>query len=529
MIAPATDRLATRSPSRIPFAALVLLLFCLTFVVYPLGHAAYLGLVGLARDPGPNASTLPTIVDVGTLLRTISISLLVGLAAALLAWPIAFFARARRVLHWSLIPLAMPPYLAYAGWGLLRSPGTPLGSFIEQLVQRGMPSLPFIVGQSLAVLGVVLWSAPIALLVLAPAVRRIDDATLELLTLESTGRVTRTRALARTTLRPFLLAALVVGLLTLGSNLPLHLAQVRTYAVNIWQALDLAGPDQAWRVWGSASPLLLIAVIAGWVLAGRLFAPDTPPPHVTPRPSPLGRAVAVVLLLVGVAVPLVLFLTNIQRATSISTFIRSASDSFATSAVLGAVVGLASALVTLTVWRAAASESPAARALARLSTRLLLVATLTPGVMIGSALAQTWGRLSTDANTDMALLAVAHLVRFGGIAAVLGAMIASAEPRDARAMRILDGADVGRAWFAAAVRPELGWLIASAALAAALSLHEIEASIILMPPGDLLPRRVLALLHYARDEELCIAGSIITLAALALALVASLATRRSQD
>lgn len=512
--------------TRPPIAPALLLLLTLALVAYPLARALAVGLAGLARDPGPHASSLPTIIDLATLARTSAIAILVGLCSALLAWPVAFFARARNILHWSLIPLAMPPYLAYAGWGLLRAPGTTLGSFIESLVQHGLTSLPFIVGQSLAVLGVILWSTPIALLVLAPAARRIDDATLDLLTIESTSRLARARSLARATLRPFLLAATVVALLTLGSNLPLHLAQVRTYAVNIWQALDLAGPDQAWRVWGAASPLLLIAIVAGWLLSAGLFTPDTHPPQVSPRPAPFGRAMALTLLVLSVLAPLLLFLGNIRRASSIATLFRSASDAFATSAMLSLAVALASACVTLIVWRATASASRAARTLAGLSTRLLVVGSLTPGVLVGSALAQSWGRLSTNAGTDLALLAVAHLARFGGISAALGALIARAEPRDARAMRLLDGADRGRGWFAAALRPELGWLIASAALAAALSLHEIEAAVILMPPGDLLPRRVLALLHYARDEELCIAGACITLAALALAAIASLAVRR---
>lgn len=513
------------NPRRFHIAPAFLLLLTLTFVVFPLARALTLGLAGLTRDPGPHASSLPTIFDLETLARTIAIAIFVGVISSLLAWPVAFFCRARPILHWSLITLAMPPYLAYAGWGLLRAPGTSLGSFIEHLVQRGMPSLPFILGQSLAILGVILWSTPIALLILAPAARRIDDATLDLLTLESTSRLSRAHALARATLRPFALGALIVALLTLGSNLPLHLAQVRTYAVNVWQALDLAGPDQAWRVWSAAAPLLLIATLAGWCLSASLFTPDTQPPQVTPRPAPLGRTMAILLLLLAVLAPLVLFITNIQRASSIATFFRSASDAFATSAALSIIVAVAAASITLVVWRAIASESPAARTLASLSTRLLLIASLTPGVLVGSSLAQSWGRLSTSATTDMALLAIAHLVRFGGFSAALGALIARAEPRDARAMRLLDGADHGRGWLAAALRPELGWLIASAVLAAALSLHEIEAAVILMPPGDLLPRRVLALLHYARDEELCIAGAAITLAAIALAAIASLATR----
>lgn len=513
----------TRRP---PIAPVFLFLLTIAFVAFPLARSLWLGLAGLSRDPGPHASSLPTIIDAETLSRTIAIALFVGLVSSLLAWPVAFFCRARPILHWSLIPLAMPPYLAYAGWGLLRAPGTALGTFIEQLVQRGLPSLPFIVGQSLAILGVILWSTPIALLVLAPAARRIDDATLDLLTLESTSRLARARSLARITLRPFALAGLIVALLTLGSNLPLHLAQVRTYSINIWQALDLAGPDQAWRVWGAASPLLVIAIAAGWLLSGRLFTPDTPPPQVTPRPAPFGRIAAILLLAFAVLAPLILFITNIQRATSIPTFFRSASDAIATSAVLSLIVALASACVTLIVWRAASSDSPAARTLASLSTRFLLISSLTPGVLVGSSLAQTWGRWSTSGTTDMALLAIAHLARFAGLSAAMGALIARAEPRDARAMRLLDGADHGRGWLAAALRPELGWLIASAALAAALSLHEIEAAVILMPPGDLLPRRVLALLHYARDEELCIAGASITLAALALAAIASIAIRR---
>ena len=134
---------------------------------------------------------------------------------------------------------------------------------------------------------------------------------------------------------------------------------------------------------------------------------------------------------------------------------------------------------------------------------------LLPGVMAGSAVARGINLVAAvvpeglDPSDTVLPIAAAHLARLGFLAVWLGVWLAGSEASEARDARRLDGAEHFPAWVPGTLVGRVGALGGLFAAAFALSLHEIEASVLtLWPGGSLLGRQLLNDLHFFRTEEL---------------------------
>jgi ABC-type spermidine/putrescine transport system permease subunit II len=126
------------------------------------------------------------------------------------------------------------------------------------------------------------------------------------------------------------------------------------------------------------------------------------------------------------------------------------------------------------------------------------------------------------------------LARFGWVGVLGGWWFASIEPREHRWIRELDAGRSLRAWLAATLRPQLAPAIGIGLAIAALSFHEIESTVQVLPPGLAnLPQQLLDYLHYARDEQLSAAAvnllGLGVLCALASAYLTAGALRARRD
>jgi ABC-type Fe3+ transport system permease subunit len=123
----------------------------------------------------------------GLLFASLAWALGIAVLATMLGWIAAWCVRRHGALLAGVFaaPLLCPSYLAYHSLGLHRAPLTELGDLIERVALSqalgglGWESLPVLVGRGLAVAGLALWAWPIGMLVLAPALMRIDDAMLD--------------------------------------------------------------------------------------------------------------------------------------------------------------------------------------------------------------------------------------------------------------------------------------------------------------------------------------------------------------
>ena len=515
-------------------ASIFLLLIACTLVGAP-ACAAFYRL--LAAPAGPIAADLPTFFSLSALLTSLLWAALISAGAVLLAWPGAWLLRTRGTTLAPLLfaPLLLPNYLAFGAFNLLRAPGTALGDLAERL-GRESPWIPVALGKFIAVGSIMIWSAPVALLILALHLRRIDDSTLEQLALDAgapNDGVARQKwnvflgelSLARDALRGSFLLVLA---LTLGSVIPLHVARVNTLTIRVWLAMDLLPQDQQWRAWILTLPLIAIALGAAF-FGVRGIRLDTPESHGRVSPRIASRGVwlgALAVAALGALVPGVLLALHLARDGGLLEFIRNYQQPLLTSGGIAVVAGAASAAVMLLAWIGTLAGG-ASKRLVHVALGLLAAGAIMPGVMLGMWIAHAVRTLVPTLEDSTLVLVLAHLARFGVVPVALGCMLAGIESRDARDQRTLDGVRSLGALWAAAITGNARALLGAAIIGGVLSLHELEATVILQPPGiDTLARAVLNQLHFMRTQEFSAAGVILLSVGVASGAIASTLLRR---
>ena len=167
-----------------------------------------------------------------------------------------------------LLPPLLPSYLAYAGFNALRGPGTPAGDWLALLAQDGHRWAPVFAGRALAVIALGLWAAPIAGLLVARGLRAMGDVD-ALARLDGAPWWRRELQLLCACRSSLLASAVLVGVIMLGSAVPLHVAQLQTPAIRAWRLLAEVSPESWWRAWASVTPGALVSLaVAALVVRG---------------------------------------------------------------------------------------------------------------------------------------------------------------------------------------------------------------------------------------------------------------------
>ncbi len=454
---------------------------------------------------------------------------LLGTAAAL---PVAWWARHRGgwVLPLLLAPLFLPQYLAYSGYGMLRAPGSWLGDLVGEATSRGLIWVPIAVGRVIAVAGLTLWVWPIGVLILAATLARLDDGVIASLRLEPMSRPRRALEIGRV-LRPGLLMSVAaIAAVMAGSAVPLHLAQAPTLAIDLWAAMVLEPGDVG--VWVRVWPLVLVAVVAA-IAISRWATAKAQEADMSPRGpgSRSGWLAPAILIAASVLVPLGLFLMKAPGAAEVIAFGRRNTEVFAMSGAIAAACGGCGVLIAIL----AAFSASGARGRRVIASGLFIwmLGLLVPGIVIGAAWSWVLTLLPQWIAEQPGVLVVVHAARFGVVGVLAGLWLAGRESAEEARLRAVDGAAGPIGWFRAVVRWQgPGWLAAGLAMSA-LSLHEIEASVMVQPPGvPSLSQTILGFLHFARDDDMAAAVLIVVPVAIVLAVLAALllraAGRRSQ-
>lgn len=460
------------------------------------------------------------------LLRSLWIGSIIAAIATTLAVPLAQLVRRAgvRLAALLLAPVWMPAWLLYAGLNLARAPDTALGGAIMDWALPDHRWALVMLGRWLAVGSMALWSAPIAALALAAATNPDADAGDELLATERAPWWTRIAHRARMRRAGLLTAFGVVLLLTLGSAIPLHLAQVETDTIALWRALAERTPERWGGVWLGSFPQMMVAGLgAAWLV--RCFG-DRPAPGEQTHAhnlAPAARTTRVLACLVwslGAIAPVVLMAISLDAWGSVPNWMAESAGAIGSSAAVAGGSGLLVGLTAVLMAGALNAESSATRRTARVLAGLGLFAFLAPGVLVGAGYARLGGRLGID---PMAVSVAAGLARSLFVGSLAALVVAGSESPEHRALRQLDAQ--GSAWGWVRVDPRRAARLGLGAGAGAflLGLHEIEASVMVRPPGTgNLPQMMLDDLHYARLEQLSAGGVVIGLAAIALGALAGI-------
>lgn len=531
-VEPASPLLRSRRPGA---ASAFLLVLAVVGVVYPSAFIAWRVMAESIRRP----QALFEALRIRWELLGSSVAYALGIAAlaTLIALPLAFAIRRRgaSVIPLVAIPTLMPSYLAYAAWSLLRAPRTALGDAIERAAAGGFEELPLIVGRMLAILGLALWACPIAAITLGLALRRIGPAIDDALRTEGAGGIRRTATILSMARASLLSAFLLVFLVMLGSAVPLHVAQAQTYALEAWSAMTQQPGSVMPFV--TAWPLTAIAMGTGSVLSRRVLhdpvrdLDDEPMPHARRRFGS-GDAVAMLMWSLGVVAPLVLFATHIPSTGSFSQFVYAAGAAVRGSLGVAAGAGLVAVIISSAAYLAFLPPPPGQRrsSCVRIALAALLFAGLMPGVLVGGALLRAFDtfQLTRPIVDSPAILILASISRFGFIPALIGMFLARTEPRSLADLRALDEPRSPWGWITLVLAPRIGFPLAAGLVVALLQLYEIEAGIVLMPPGPAsLAQTILNYLHYLRQDELAVASVLLVGSGLVLAMVTAIALGRS--
>lgn len=453
----------------------------------------------------------------------------IGLLSVALAIPMARVLVARLTRRGAVLaallicPIWLPTFMIYAAGNLLRAPDTMIGRAIIEF-STSSPDRRWVtiwLGYAVAVLGLALWSAPLSAVLIAAGLGHRSSLYDDMLALEPLGRPARARFWLSMNRKPLISAWALVAIVMLGSAVPIHLAQLDTWSIVVWRELTERPPSAWGAVWISAIPVLLAGAIGGLLLsraALREPPPDDPgmSRHVASRAT---RLLALLVWGLAVPLPLIAMLLSLRDPRAIGHFWRLQAGAMRDSGLLALATGAAALLVALLVAFALSHPSRGPRRLAAWCVTLLCVLGLIPGVLVGAAVARQ-GFFGASGGWPAALLA--SCVRTSFIGAIVGALCAASEPRDRRAARLQMGGDSFRAW-AIAVLPTIALpLLGALLISAVYALHEIEASVMVRPPGmDNLPQQLLSDLHYARLEELSAAGVNLLLLGLVVSLLGS--------
>ena len=465
--------------------------------------------------------------DLALLFRTIWIACTIGVLATILAIPAAWALRRLRPALCALLlaPMLVPSHLVYASWGLLRAPGTSLGDRLAELgsdPDRG-PDVWNAVTLTHAVLALSLWAWPLAALILSVWTRPIEREALDAMRTAGARAHTIGVHVVRVIAPGLAVSVLLIGALMIGSPIPLHLARQETYALVIWTELAQGHRAEAW--WASW-PLLGVALVAGAALAVALMRGFDPAVW-----RGAGRDTAVrarwligagLVWCIATLVPMGLVVATIDDWARAGDFWRATGDRVLASGQTALGVAILCAFIAVLCGAGFATGAPRPfRWAAAVTLGALAITFFVPGVLIGGAIA------SIGATADsIGGLILAHVARFGLIAAIAGLLVARTESRALRDARIgLGGGAQG--WIRGVALGQAGVIVGAAGAIALLSMHEIESAVLLARAGHAtLSQYMLDLLHYFRMDELLSALLWAQGIGLAAAVGAALATSR---
>ncbi len=471
------------------------------------------------------------------LIRSIAIACLIALVGMCMGIPLGRMLTSNQkplLLAVLLSPLWLPAIMLYAAGNLMRAPDTWLGSMIVSY-STSSPDLRWItiwIGYAVAVLGLAIWSAPIAAVLIASGLGTRSNLYNEMIALEPVGIIRRAWLWMRIYQRVLFRAWILIAVLMLGSAVPMHLAQLETWSIVIWRQLAERSPEQWGIVWLSSWPTIFIAAIGAWVLTKAVItqreSSSTDDRGHTAEQLP--KAVVLLALAVwalGALLPLVAMFITLDDLGSILHFWKIQSAAVRDSGLIALFTGLFTFLVALLVAITLANPSRTSRKLGAICVLSLCILGLIPGVLVGAAVA----RLPIDGFTSTWFATLlASCIRTSFLGAIVGSLCASSESIERQSIRWQLAGPSLVGWFQTRFPSIFMPLLGSGLIGMIYSFSEIEAAIMVRSPSmHNLPQQLLSDLHYARLEQLSAAGINIIVFGLLFSVVGSLLLSKRKD
>ena len=525
-------------PSAIPTALLLLIVITLA---WPVLVQFALALFSIFTSPSPSLADLYfTPSGLFLLARSLLIAGFIALLATMLGIPLARVisgltnaqtddqsnARRRILTAILLSPLWLPSTMVYAAGNLMRAPDTVLGHALISF-STSSPDRRWITiwaGYTIAVGGLAIWGAPISAVLIASGLGVRSGLYDEMAALEPLGILARARLWININRRVLVRSWVLIGVLMLGSAVPMHLAQLETWSIVIWRQLAQSPVDQWSSIWLSAWPSILFGVIGAWVVTKSIIRPR---PH--DQIQDLGhtrvripRSITILALAVwamGAIAPLAAMLITLDDLDSVIHFWRLNSLAVRDSGLLAIATASIAMLIALLVAYSLSSPSRKTQRIAAGSVMVLCVLGLLPGVLVGASVVQL---LTPLGATGWGAALLASCIRSAFLGAIIGALCAASESTERRSIRWQLAGGSLSGWITTCFKAITLPILGAGLIAGLYSMYEIEASIMVRPPAmHNLPQQLLSDLHYARLEQLSAAGVNLLLIGLLVSVIAS--------
>ncbi len=446
-----------------------------------------------------------------------------ALVGTLLAWSAAralraaAFTRARLVLATIIaLPLALPPWLLFAGLWLSVGPGSAIGDYAERA------DLVALLRQGVLVIALVTWCAAPAFVVLLLHATRSGSSSARLLQLDGAGWRARLRAACATDARVLCECVALLTIFLLGETTAFDLAQVPTYAFEL-RTQDALGatPRQLLTL---AWPALALACLAALALpalmtrsrAGFLPARDSHDSHA--RVALSRRDLIVVASAAPSVVVLIAFVAALARIPRSGDFFALHGSALLTQLLVCAAAASGVALYAACLRAAMLCAQRAARGVIYALLAIGALAAFVPGTLAAVALVCAFNREWTSGVYDSLWIEVIALTqRLLLVASVVVLALSMHEHAPARRLRALDGERVLAQW--RGMRREVARAASvTAVLSFALALGELTVTGRVAPPGvSWLATDILNAIHYQRPETVLLSAGALMLVASAAA------------
>jgi DNA-binding beta-propeller fold protein YncE/ABC-type Fe3+ transport system permease subunit len=416
-----------------------------------------------------------------------------------------------------LLPLALPPWLLYAGLWLSVGPGTTVGDFAER------SDIVPLLRNAILLLALVAWSAAPAFAVLTARRAQSSSGDTRLAEVDGLNRWERLRAAWARDWRLLAVSVVTATAFLLGETTAFDLALVPTFGFEL-RSMDALGAS-AGSVLATAAPAILLVVVGialvAWItrservrgLRERVAAERT-------DRFDLGALIAVFLLAATVLVPVSLFARALLDAPRLGDFLVLHGRALISALVVAAVAALVVSMVAVALRAALAMRrSSFLRRAGVASAILCALASLVPGTVVAIALEAGYNHHATAFVYDTPLVVVCTLAaRALAVAALVAIALDGREPNSARNLRALDGSSLAAR--VRGLRAELALAgVAAFPVAIAWSLGELTASGRVIPPGfQWIATDILNAIHYQRPETVLFGAAALLVAAI-LAIV----------
>ena len=516
-------------PRVLYITALAIFILCaIAPVAYMLAQFGF----GLATNPSSAASVLLDTRQLVLLGRSLAIALLATLIALAIGWPTAFILAAkdtpcRGLLYFFvLVPLLVPPYIMSGAWIHLLSPGSFINSTLASVFGPGTKLTVFSTAGCAWCLAVSFF--PIIAIVVAAGLATVDRNLDDIARL-STGRWGTFYHSTLVQILPHLTASIcLVMIFVLGRYGVPSLLGVNTYPVEIFARFSAFYDENA--AVAISLPLMLLVVVL--ILIQRRFMRNRYYVSITPSSetgnpirlrglNPYAIGFVAILFVITTVLPFVSVIAYTESPAKIWSSLQSAGGSITTTTILAIFAALISTAVALPIGRYLATGKGR---FAGMLDVLCWLPIAIPGTMIGLGIVRISGLVPAVRNADSfgILLLLAYIGMFSAFAIrILEASYRRADPNVAESAAL----DCPR-WYQRLFYIDLPIhspaIAASMIIVAVLVVGELNATVLLIPPGsETLAVTIDNLLHYGANVKasvLCLTEVVFVILALGVGL-----------